>query len=117
MASNAEDPLNTVYDSGLALERTMLAWQRTIMALIVIGVALARYWYESSHKLLPAVLGISAFCVVIGLMSWVRWRYRKTHRNLKEQGSLGARDGKPVLVLVLFVLVSSISSVLFALLS
>lgn len=58
---DAPDPLPQLpvaARGGLQYERTALAWERTAIAMIVAGVALARYTTTDSHPLL-SVTGVA----------------------------------------------------------
>lgn len=114
-----EDPSGTdgetVFDKGLAAERTMLSWQRTVLALAVIGAVVARYSPLTPDRLFPIVFGVAAIVAAVVVLFWVRWRYARTHRVLVATGHLEGRDGKPLMVVVLLCCALSVGAVLFAL--
>lgn len=111
----AHNLAENVYDTGLALERTSLAWQRTVMALCVVGALVARYGPRMGERLLPSSFGLLAISASIGLLIWVRWRYKKTHYQLVEHHNLGTRDAKPLIVVVVLVVMSALAGMLYAL--
>ncbi|MEP6478009.1 MAG: DUF202 domain-containing protein [Rhodoglobus sp.] len=89
---------DSVFDAGLQPERTALAWQRTLLSLVVAFLA-------ASKVLLP-LLGVWSYsiagaglAVTIGLGVVIERRYRRLHRHLTtvHAGSLPG-DGRLVLV-------------------
>lgn len=70
-----------VFDEGLQLERTALAWQRTLLALVVGSLALGR-------ALQPLIGGVSwvgaTLGVTVSIIGFVlaRRRYVAVHRHL-----------------------------------
>jgi len=91
---------DTVFDAGLQPERTLLAWQRTCLALAV-GVAV------SARLTLPAlgaasiVLGITGITLVALAWWGATRRYRRAHQDLTgADGALG-QGGSPMAALAL----------------
>lgn len=77
-----------VFDPGLQLERTALAWNRTALALLVGAVASARL---TLHGWGPASLLLAGLGTVAagGVALWARRRYRQSHHRLLTTGRLG----------------------------
>ncbi len=80
----------TVYDEGLQLERTLLAWRRTCLAIAVGAVALARY---GGGLVGPSVVVLSAIGLVLAGVAYAlaSRRYRTRHGALT--GGLGLGSG------------------------
>jgi uncharacterized membrane protein YidH (DUF202 family) len=81
-----------VFDAGLQPERTVLAWQRTVLAL-GIGVL------AGSRLLLP-VLGVISYVLlavglaaVLGMFVAVRRRYKRMHVHLTQASRLSLPHG------------------------
>jgi uncharacterized membrane protein YidH (DUF202 family) len=110
------DP-DTVYDEGLAAERTMLAWQRTVLAVAVIGALVARFAGAASPRFLPIAVGVFIMSAAGALLLWVRRRYNRTHRVLVESGHLVGRDAKPLVIAAGVVWLCGVSAVVFAVVS
>ncbi|MDN4474868.1 DUF202 domain-containing protein [Demequina sp. SYSU T00192] len=73
-----------VYDDGLALERTALAWQRTALAFAVAAVAAAQLFLPAG---LPAVvLAFAGAACAIATLMVATMRYRAVHRHLHRTG-------------------------------
>lgn len=72
-----------VFDSGLQLERTALAWQRTQLSLIVGSLAAGRGLETllGPTSWLIAALGVG---LSVGAFLSTRRRYREAHRHLTE---------------------------------
>lgn len=76
-----------VWDSGLQLERTTLAWLRTALALLAGAVIVARL---VAHKsLLVAVLSTVLTIPVAMFVSWLAWRrHLRSHQSLHTRAAL-----------------------------
>lgn len=85
------------FPAGLPAERTLQAWERTAVAMVVAGVLLARYAAEDG--VWPVVVVGSAQCVAGGaVLVWAGVRYqrdaqvgatspaRRSHRALRTLG-------------------------------
>ncbi len=93
----------------------MLAWQRTVLALAVIGAVVTRYTPMFSGTYLPVVFGASAVVAAFVLLFWVRWRYNKTNRALHATGNLEGRDAKPLIVVVVLMVFINVGVLWFVL--
>jgi len=67
MPRGGADP--KILDAGLQHERTTLAWERTGISAIVVGVLLARSAVEASQQLI-ALTGLAAAVVGALMMLW-----------------------------------------------
>ncbi|MFL1376733.1 MULTISPECIES: DUF202 domain-containing protein [unclassified Nocardiopsis] len=83
-------------DPGLQPERTLLAWQRTLILLVVVGLLFLRGSLvegEPSIPQAPPVLRMALMIVLlfvasaIGLHLWLRWR--RSRNGLSEPGTGG----------------------------
>jgi uncharacterized membrane protein YidH (DUF202 family) len=82
MIRRAVERPGRVFDEGLQHERTALAWERTAISTMVVGVLLARYATQSLHW------GFAAFglvSVVLGgvLLVWSARHYDDLHAPLR----------------------------------
>ncbi len=70
-------------DAGLQPERTLLAWNRTLLALIVCGCLFLR-WAPTHHFLaiLPAAL---ALMVALAIRAGLRKRYQRSVSGIVEE--------------------------------
>ncbi len=99
-----------VFDPGLQPERTVLAWQRTVLAL-GIGVL------AGSRMLLP-VLGVLTYvflavglAVVLGLFLAIRRRYERMHAHLTRESRLSLPHGAVLPgAMALFVLLAALAA-------
>lgn len=67
-------------DSGLAIERTVLAWGRTAMGLVGLAALLVRFG-EREHVEVVAY-AVAAFVVIAGAASWAVSRNAYHHARL-----------------------------------
>ena len=76
-----ENPTDRVFDAGLQLERTALAWQRTLLAVAVGSLAAGR---GLEYLVGPLAWGFAALGLgtAIGMAVVVRRRYLRAHRHL-----------------------------------
>ncbi len=76
-----------VFDRGLGQERTALAWDRTGLAMIVVGALLVRDWATSASYLFAAAGGVmmalGGFVLVTAYV-----RYGRLHRVLRSGGEV-----------------------------
>ena len=74
----------TNYDEGLQHERTALAWERTSISMMVVGVILARFAAESAHPVV-AIGGLVQTAVGAAVLVWAGWHYEDLHGTLRDQ--------------------------------
>ncbi len=96
------------FDPPLPHERTSLSWERTGLATIVAGGALAKYAASDAHYLLGV---IGAIWVAIGgfVLFWAEFRYDSLHGPLRA----GANPVHPSMVR--FVGIATVLFIAFAL--
>ena len=82
-----------VFDRGLQQERTLLAWDRTGVSMMVAGAILVRTESESL-PLLFAAIGTAAIMLGAWLVFVGNLRYRQLHALLRADG----RVARPALV-------------------
>ncbi len=73
---------DVIGDEGLQHERTALAWERTAIAMMVVGVIAARYLAQSLHVVF-AIVGLAQLVVGAGLLIWSGKRYDETRRAVR----------------------------------
>ncbi len=89
--------MNRVVDPGLPLERTVLAWRRTCLAIAIGAVALARFGAVDAGPIV-VVLSMLGFALAgIAYVGTTR-RYGRQHRALASGRGLPS-DGWPFLAL------------------
>lgn len=87
---------NSVVDSGLATERTFLAWQRTAIALVAASGLVTRFMAPTVEGPGPILVGLSGIVLGVAALIWLRLRYRRAHRDQSETGTLGNRGAGPL---------------------
>jgi putative membrane protein len=101
-----------VFDPGLQPERTFLAWQRTVLALAVASAAAVRY-AAPQLGLVSAFVGLAGLGLALAAYIGVRFRYRRTHDELTESGTLRAVSAWPLAAIGGSVIMLGIAAVLY----
>ncbi|WP_435299232.1 DUF202 domain-containing protein [Timonella sp. A28] len=104
MSETPHSAHDSVYDVGLAVERTALSWQRTILAVVVATALATRYTADAAPVFFPLTVGTVGVLSGITALLWVRRRYRNTNRHLHEHGNLAITDGVPISLVTLSIL-------------
>ena len=87
---DAEHP----FDPGLQPERTLLAWQRTVLALAVAVAAGVRF-AAPLVGVVAVVFGAVGLALALAAYIGVRYRYRRMHAELRDSAALASRGGWP----------------------
>jgi len=95
--------------SGLAQQRTSLAWTRSALAILAIGAALVKAAWEARAPVLVAA-SAAVLLVLAGLVWWAG--EREDRRRRTGTGPAAARASRPLLLLLP---VASVISALMAL--
>jgi uncharacterized membrane protein YidH (DUF202 family) len=85
-------------DAGLQAERTLLAWQRTCLA-VAVAAAVAVRFLVAEIGLGAAAVGIAALVLVVFTWIAATVRYRRAHRNLSSNPDQLGLHGIPVAAL------------------
>jgi uncharacterized membrane protein YidH (DUF202 family) len=96
-------------DAGLQTERTLLAWQRTCMALAVAAAVAVRF---TALEIGPvaAPLGLAALALVGIAWAGATRRYRRARSNLTaDRGNLGV-NGIPIAALAIAAVLIAIAA-------
>ncbi len=106
-----------VFDAGLQPERTVLAWQRTVLALGIGVLAGSRVLFPMLG-MISSVLLAAGLTVVLGLFVAIRRRYERMHTHLTEESHLSLPHGAVLpAALALFVVVSAVGALAFVVVS
>ncbi|MFT2817516.1 DUF202 domain-containing protein [Leifsonia sp. A12D58] len=108
--SNGDEP----FDPGLQPERTFLAWQRTMLALGVASAAAVRF-AAPQYGLASAMVGLTGLGLALAAYVGVRYRYRRTHAELTESGSLRAVSAWPLAAVAGSIIMLGVAAVLYLL--
>lgn len=76
-----------VFDPGLQLERTLLAWRRTCLAFGAASAVAVRFTVEVAGPVAVLLGAVGVGLAVAAYLAAAR-RYRRGHRSLTEDGSL-----------------------------
>jgi uncharacterized membrane protein YidH (DUF202 family) len=101
------------WDPGLQVERTGLAWQRTLLSGLACSLAVARLLALVSWTA-AAVVGVLAVGGTAALGVLARDRLRRNDAAVREQRPLA--DGRAPLLLTLLVVVTALAAAAFVLL-
>ena len=71
------------FDEGLPHERTALAWERTAVSTMVVGILIARY-AAGEGVLVIAAFGLAHTILGAGVLIWAGRRYDDLHGPLRE---------------------------------
>lgn len=71
------------FDEGLQHERTALAWERTAIAAMVVGIVLARFAATNEYWVVAA-LGLAQTVFGAALLVWAGVHYDDLHGPLRE---------------------------------
>lgn len=96
------------YDPGLQVERTLLAWRRTALAVAVVSAVGVRFTAPSLGWLALA-LGAVGVLLAMVVYAAIGVRYRRVHRSLSPSDGLEA-SGRPHLVLALAVAILGLAA-------
>lgn len=75
------------FDEGLQHERTALAWERTAISMMVVGVLLGRYGAQDAHFTI-ALVGVLQVAIAGVLLVWAAFHYDDLHGPLREGASV-----------------------------
>ena len=100
------------FDPGLQPERTFLAWQRTVLALAVASATAVRF-AAPQLGLVTAFVGLAGLSLALAAYVGVRFRYRRTHIELTESGSLRAVSAWPLAAIAGSVIMLGVAAVLY----
>lgn len=93
--------MSTLFDRGAQNERTRLAWQRTLLSLVVCALVVGRLVATQALLVGVAVAAVT-LAAVVTLAVLSRRRYRSADSALR--GSTVRPDGRAALVLTLLIL-------------
>lgn len=101
-------PPGRPFDTGLQVERTLLAWRRTCLALAIGNAVAIRYLFEALGPV-AAMIGVAGLA-----LSGIAWRlcgirYRRTHAGLVA-GDRIIPDGTLPLLLVASICVAIVAA-------
>lgn len=102
----------TVFDAGLQPERTLLAWQRTCLAL-AISVAVGARLTLPILGTASIVLGVAGLALVAPAWWGATRRYRRAHHDLTGANPALSQGGGPLVALAVTTAALAISGLMF----
>jgi uncharacterized membrane protein YidH (DUF202 family) len=100
------------WDTGLQIERTGLAWQRTLLSGLGISLLVARF-VASLSLALAVVVGVAALLGTAALGWLAVLRFRATHMALHADRPVG--DARAQLLITALTLMTGIGALLYVL--
>lgn len=104
-----------LFDEGLQPERTLLAWQRTLLA-VAVGCAVAARLVAPQVGIGGVVASLSGILLVAVTYLAVRRRYARINTSLRASDTLQLLSAWPLALLTLVTVVLGILAVAFVLL-
>lgn len=104
-----------LFDEGLQPERTLLAWQRTLLA-VAVGCAVAARLVAPHLGVAGVVASLVGLALVVVASVAVRRRYRRINDSLRSTETLTMLSAWPLALLALATAVLGVVAVLFVLL-
>jgi uncharacterized membrane protein YidH (DUF202 family) len=101
-----------LFDAGLQPERTLLAWQRTLLALGLGCAVTARL--TAPHLGLAGVLGsLAGLCAVVVAYVLIRLRYRRINHSLRSTQTLALVSAWPLALVAAATVALAVLATLF----
>lgn len=100
------------FDLGLQTERTLLAWQRTVLSLGV-ACAIAVRFSAQQIGVTAVVAGITGLALAIAAYIGASYRYRRIHNALQRSATLHTVSAWPFLALASSTFMLGVLAVLF----
>ncbi|MVA75429.1 DUF202 domain-containing protein [Auraticoccus sp. F435] len=101
-----------LFDPGAQNERTRLAWQRTLLSLVVCGLVVARLL---ATRALLAGMAVALVTVTLGVLLGLQTRRRYLAADSALRTSATLPDGRDALVLVLLLVTIGVGAMVMLL--